>query len=267
MKSPIITLTTDFGTRDNYAASMKAVMLNINPDVNIVDITHETRRHDIMGACFIIANTYHYFANWTIHVVVVDPTVGSERRPLIASINGHHFIAPDNGVLSGLFQDPEDISVFAIDAEHYYLRPLSSTFHGRDIFAPIAAWLSKGIEIENFGEKTDDYVDLKLPAPVASEDGKLEGEVIHIDTFGNLITNVTRDTFEQMLEDAPEHTFQLKIGGLALSELKRFYAECGSDKPALLFGSTSQLELSVKRRNASEMLGLKKGQKLTLTFS
>ncbi len=266
MKDPIITLTTDFGTRDNYVASMKAVMLSINPEVNIVDITHEVRRHDIMSACFIITNTYHYFPLRTIHVIVVDPTVGSERRPLVASINGHYFVAPDNGVLSGLFQDPEDISVFTIEAEHYYLRPLSSTFHGRDIFAPIAAWLSKGIEIENFGEKVEDYIDLKLPSPIVSE-GKLEGEIIHVDSFGNLITNIKRDTFEKMLEEAPGHQFKLEVGETVLSKLMRFYAECESGRPCLLFGSTSQLEISVKRKSAKEILGLDKGQKLTITFS
>ncbi len=267
MTSPIVTLTTDFGTRDNYAAAVKAVMLNINPDLNIVDITHEVRRHDIMEACFLIANTYHYFPKWSIHVVVVDPTVGSSRRPLAASINSHHFIAPDNGVLSGLYQDPEDISVYEINAEHYYLRPLSSTFHGRDIFAPVAAWMAKGIEIENFGDKIDDYVDLKLPAPVVGEEGELEGEVIHIDSFGNLITNVTRAQFEEMLEEAEKHAFELKIGDHTLSEIKRLYAECKKDSPAALFGSTSQLEVAAKQRSARELLGLEKGAKFTLKFS
>jgi len=267
MASPIVTLTTDFGARDNYAAAMKAVMLNINPDINIVDITHEVRRQDILEACFIIANTYHYFPNWSIHVVVVDPTVGSNRRPLVASINGHHFIAPDNGVLSGLYQDPDDISVHEINAEHYYLRPLSSTFHGRDIFAPVAAWLAKGIELENFGEKIDDYVDLKLPAPVVGEEGELEGEVVHIDSFGNLITNVTRAQFEEMLEQAENHKFELKIGDATLSDLKRFYAECEKGSPAALFGSTSQLEVAAKQKSASDLLGLEKGAKLTLKFS
>ena len=266
MKTSIVTLTTDFGVRDNYVAAMKAVMLNINPDLSIVDITHEIGRHDIMEACFVIANTYHYFPKWSIHVVVVDPTVGSSRRMLVASINSHHFVAPDNGVLSGLYQDPEDISVYEIQAEHYYLKPLSSTFQGRDIFAPVAAWLSKGVEIENFGEKIDDYVDLQLPVPVVSEEGQLQGEIIHVDSFGNLITNVTRAQFEDMLEEAVKHKFELRIGDVTLSELKRFYAECEKEKPAALFGSTSQLEVAAKQKSASELLGLDKGAKFTLRF-
>jgi len=266
MTRHIVTLTTDFGVRDNYVAAMKAVMLNINPDLNVVDITHEIGRHDIMEACFVIANTYHYFPKWSIHIVVVDPTVGSSRRPLVASINSHHFVAPDNGVLSGLYQDPEDISVYEIQAEHYYLKPLSSTFQGRDIFAPVAAWLSKGVEIENFGEKIDDYVDLKLPVPVVDEEGHLQGEIIHADSFGNLITNVTRAQFEDMLEEAVKHKFELKIGDVTLSDLKRFYAECEKGKPSALFGSTSQLEVAAKQKSASELLGLDKGAKFTLKF-
>ena len=267
MKNPIVTLTTDFGTGDNYVASMKAVMLNINPDIEIVDITHHIKRHDIMEACFILKNTYHYFPNWSIHVVVVDPTVGSSRRSIVASINSHHFIAPDNGVLSGLYQDPEDISVFEIEAEHYYLKPLSSTFHGRDIFAPIAAWMAKGIEIENFGEKIEDYVDLELPVPVVDDEGTLEGEIIHVDSFGNLITNVDRAQFDQLLEEAENHSFELQVGDLTLSELKQYYAECEEGKPSLLFGSTAQLELAIKEKSASEVLKFSKGQKLTLRFS
>ncbi|MBN2209254.1 MAG: SAM-dependent chlorinase/fluorinase [Candidatus Coatesbacteria bacterium] len=266
MKTSIVTLTTDFGARDYYAAAMKAVMLNINPDLSIVDITHEIGRHDIMQACFVIANTYHYFPKWSIHVIVVDPTVGSTRRPLVASINSHHFLAPDNGVLSGLYQDPEDIGVYGIDAEHYYLKPLSSTFEGRDVFAPVAAWLSKGVEIENFGEKIDDYVDLKLPAPVVDEEGQLEGEIIHVDAFGNLITNVTRAQFEDMLEEAAKHKFELRIGDVALSDLKRIYAECEKERPSLLFGSTSQLEVAAKQKSACELLHLDKGAKFTLKF-
>ncbi|MBN1593876.1 MAG: SAM-dependent chlorinase/fluorinase [Candidatus Coatesbacteria bacterium] len=267
MARPIVTLTTDFGTRDNYVAAMKAVMLKTNPELNIIDITNEIRRHDIMEACFIIANTYHYFPNWTIHVVVVDPTVGSNRRAIVASINSHHFIAPDNGVLSGLFQDPEDIAVYEIDAEHYYLRPLSSTFHGRDIFAPVAAWLAKGVEIENFGEKIDDYVDLQLPVPELVEEGKLQAEIIHVDSFGNLITNVTRAQFEQMLDESENHAFELAAEGLLINDLKRIYAECDKDAPAALFGSTSQLEIAARQRSASEILGFEKGAKLTIKFS
>lgn len=267
MKRPIVTLTTDFGTSDNYVACVKAAMLNINPEIETVDITHHVKRHDIMEACLILKNTYHYFPNWTIHVVIVDPTVGSSRRSIVASINSHHFVAPDNGVLSGLYQDPEDLSVFEIEAEHYYLKPLSPTFHGRDIFAPIAAWMAKGIEIENFGERIDDYVDLQLPIPtVSEEDGTLEGEIIHVDSFGNLITNVDRAQFDRLLGEAGNQSFELEIGDLTLSELKRYYAECEEDKPCLLFGSTAQLELAIKEKSASEVLSLDKGQKLTLKF-
>jgi len=266
MRKPIVTLTTDFGLKDNYAASMKAVMLSINPEITFVDITHQVARHDIMEACFLLGNTYHYFPPWTVHVVVVDPTVGSKRRPIVASINNHYFVAPDNGVLSVLYQDPEDISVFEITAEHYYLKPLSSTFHGRDIFAPVAAWLTKGVELENFGEKIEDFVDLKLPAPKLVDETRLEGEIIHVDSFGNLISNIPRAQFDQMLEESKEHRFEVRIGDFVMKELKRYYAECQADKPSVLFGSTAQLEVCLKQRSAKDALGFDKGQKLTVQF-
>ena len=186
---------------------------------------------------------------------------------LLASINSHLFVAPDNGVLSGVYQDPEDINVHQIEAEHYFLRPLSSTFHGRDILAPVAGWLTKGVEVESFGDKIDDYVDLKLPVPEVNEDeGMVEGQIIHIDSFGNLVTNITRARFDEMLEASENHQFELAVGDHVIKELKHFYAECDKQSPALLFGSTSQLEVSVNEASAKEVLGFDKGQKLTLRF-
>ena len=170
LPDPIITLTTDFGLSDHLVGTMKGVILNINPAAHIVDINHNVAPFDILDGALTIANAYRYFPPRTIHVVIVDPGVGTERRPLLVSGEKQYFIAPDNGVLSTIFER-ESCTVRHITAEHYFLNPVSPTFHGRDVFAPTAAWLSKAWQTEAFGEEITDYVRFSMPKPKAGRPG------------------------------------------------------------------------------------------------
>ncbi len=189
LKKNIITLTTDFGTRDYFSGAMKGVILGINPEARIIDISHEVASHDIWGAAYLLGAAYEYFPQYTIHVVVVDPGVGSQRRPVLAVTDKHYFIAPDNGVLSFIYADPGFSKVIHLTADHYFREGQGSTFNARDVFAPAAAWLSKGIEANNFGEEITDYVRFNIPRS-RKEGNEVAGEIVYIDKFGNAITNI-----------------------------------------------------------------------------
>ena len=157
MARPIITLTTDFGTNDHLVGVMKGVILSINPEVNIVDITHSVLAHDLLDGALTIGQAYKYFPPKTVHLVVVDPGVGSARRPILVAGDTHYFVAPDNGVLSSVYDQTEALYVWNIISEHYFRQPVSKTFHGRDIFAPVAAWLTKSWQSSAFGEAITDF--------------------------------------------------------------------------------------------------------------
>src|ERR1700747_2874499 len=186
--NPIITLTTDYGTNDHLVGTLKGVILKINPEANIVDITHNVAPFDLLDGALAIGNAYSYFPARTIHVVVVDPGVGTERRPLLVTAENQYFVAPDNGVLSLIYEREDNIVARHVTAEHYYLQPVSKTFHGRDVFAPVAAWLSKGWQTASMGEEIQDYKKMALPRPKPGAGG-LQGVVMRVDAFGNLVTN------------------------------------------------------------------------------
>ena len=186
--NPVITLTTDYGTNDHLVGTMKGVILKVNPDVTIVDITHNVTAYDLLDGALTIGAAYSYFPPKTVHIVVVDPGVGTERRPLLVSAQNQYFIAPDNGVLSVIFEREENVVVRHANVEHYYLSPVSKTFHGRDVFAPVAAWLTKGWQTPSMGDEITDYKKFAMPKPKPG-DGGLKGVVLRVDAFGNLITN------------------------------------------------------------------------------
>ena len=188
---PIITLTTDFGLNDHFVGTMKGVILDIVPDAEIVDICHSVQPFDILDGALTLAQAYSYYPEWTVHMVVVDPGVGSARPAIIASTGVYSFIAPDNGVLSLMYAREERLSVRHITAEHYFLQPLSNTFHGRDVFAPAAAYRAKGVDLEKFGEEITDFVRFNAPRPKAVDAKTLRGVVLKVDRFGNLVTNIT----------------------------------------------------------------------------
>lgn len=256
---PIITLLTDFGTRDHFVASMKGVMNNIHTPLNIIDISHDVQAHDILEAAFLIRSCFSCFPMRTIHVVCVDPTVGSNRKAIMVATENHYFIAPDNGVLS-LIYDAEPVSqVVEISAEHYILPDASKTFHGRDVFAPAAAWLAKGTDMLNFGDPVENYNKLPLPKPKMVGDSLLKGAVLHIDRFGNLITNITREDYTQAREKVPGDVFKVAVGKQEISGLKEYYAQVPKGELLALFGSTNFLEIAQSQGSAAKTLSLSRG--------
>jgi S-adenosylmethionine hydrolase len=261
---PIITLTTDYGTNDHLVGTLKGVILKINPDANIVDITHNIAPYDLLDGALAIGSAYSYFPARTIHVVVVDPGVGTDRRPLLVSGETQYFVAPDNGVLSLIYEREESLLVRHANVEHYYLQPVSKTFHGRDIFAPIAAWLSKGSQAASMGDEISDYKKFAMPKPKPAE-GALKGVVLRVDSFGNLVTNFRP---EDLPASALEHgAVQFQIGSQTVSRLVDTFAKGNPGEPFAYIGSNGFVEFGVNRGNASKALGAGRGVSVALTAS
>jgi S-adenosylmethionine hydrolase len=260
---PIITLTTDFGYTDPFAGIMKGVILGINPLAEIIDITHDIRPQNIIQAAFVIDTSYLHFPRKTIHVVVVDPGVGSERRPLLVATDHHYLIGPDNGVFSRIYKSSESVQVIHVTAEHYFLPQMSSTFHGRDVFAPVAAWLSRGVDIVKFGDPVDDFVTLQIPGSAMTEGDILEGEIVYVDRFGNLMTNIQSKEIDNLFKTGSEGKFQCMVRGKE-APLKDCYSEAEDNELYSLINSFGYLELFVKGGNASSDFGIAIGEKVSL---
>jgi S-adenosylmethionine hydrolase len=260
MKKPIITLLTDYGTKDPYVASMKGVILKINSQCNLVDITHEIRPHDIREGTFILANTYSYFPKGTIHLTVVDPGVGGSRKPILLVTQDYLFVGPDNGLFTLVAKRERVKQVIDLTNKKYFLPQISTTFHGRDIFAPVAAYLSLGIPSKRFGEKLDHWVKLNLKGPVV-RGKKLFGEILLTDHFGNLISNIDQERFISFTKNYP---FVIRIGEKAIADIKEGYWEGKKQEPIALFGSGGFLEISINEGNAQKVLKMKKGDPVTV---
>src|SRR5271167_3643001 len=211
-ESRIVTLTTDFGLSDPFVGIMHGVVLNIHPETTVVDISHAVHSYDLLDGALTIAQAYRFFPPRTVHVVVVDPGVGSRRRPIIVETDDYVFVAPDNGVLSLVEAREPKFSVRHITAERYFLHPVSQTFHGRDVFAPVAGWLSKGVAPSDFGPEISDYARIALPQVEHVAANSLRGVVIRVDKFGNLITNLTEQHVPALFGNAPPK-FELFISG------------------------------------------------------
>jgi len=247
----LITLTTDFGTDDPYIGTMKGVILSINPGVTIVDICHAIEPQNIAQAAFLLSTTYRYFPQGTIHVVVVDPGVGTPRKALLLVTAQAFFVAPDNGVLSYIVEEsPSEKEVFSLTNPRFWLSPVSDTFHGRDIFAPVAAYLSLGIPPHEFGQPISSISTFPIPRPQTDEDGVLIGHILHIDRFGNLITDIKR-------EDLPGGRLFIEVCGHIIDDLSRSYEE-GEELLAII-GSSERLEVSLKNSSAATFLRAKMG--------
>jgi S-adenosylmethionine hydrolase len=260
----IITLTTDFGTRDCYVAAMKGVILAINPDARIVDLTHEIGPQNVLEAAFFLKGSAPHFPEGTVHVVVVDPGVGTDRRALCVEADGRCYVAPDNGVLSLVATPERLVNAVAIENQ-LYLRPtISATFHGRDVFAPAAAHLSLGVEMSALGAPVHEMMRFELPAPRAENDRTLAGQVVHIDRFGNIITNVDMDAWNGLTRSGKGRDVQIRIHGLVLNRACKAYSEVPQGSPLALWGSSDLLEISVNRGNAAERLGAKVGDLVTI---
>lgn len=260
MSRPVITLTTDYGTSDHLVGTMKGVILNVQPDAQIVDINHHVQPFDILDGALTIAGAYYFFPPRTVHVVVVDPGVGSERRPILVSGEHHYFVAPDNGVLSAVYEREPGVTVRQITAEHYFLRPVSATFHGRDIFAPVAAWLTKNWQLTSFGEETSEYVRFSLPKPKVS-DGALRGVVLRVDHFGNLMTNLRP---EDIPEAVTRGSLRLRVGKKEVTRLVQTFLQCEGSEPAVLVGSSGYLEIVVNKGSAARLLGAQRGAEVVV---
>ena len=263
MPDPIITLTTDFGTSDHLVGAMKGVILNINPAARIVDINHHVTPFDVLDGALSIANAYQYFPPRTIHIVVVDPGVGTNRRPLLVSGEKQYFVAPDNGVLSMVFAR-ESCIVRNITSQLYFLSPISPTFHGRDIFAPTAAWLSKAFQTEAFGEEITDYVRFTVPKAKPAGD-VVKGVVLRVDAFGNLMTNLTAE--DEPAAAVESGAIKLSVGGKEIRKFAQTFASGTPGEPIALFGSAGYLEIAVNRGSAARTLGVNRGAEVTLDLS
>jgi len=240
---------------------MKGVILSINPDAQIVDINHHVIAHDILDGALTIGEAYKYFRPKTVHVVVVDPGVGTQRRPLLVAADQHYFVAPDNGVLSSVYDQAEALHVWNVISEHYFRQPISNTFHGRDIFAPVAAWLTKSWQTSAFGDPIDDFVRFGMPKPKASGNA-LKGTVLRVDRFGNLLTNVTASDLPQGIDGGPK--LKILVGVGQVTKIVQTFAQGSNGEAFGLIGSSGYLEISVNKGSASKVLGAGRGAEVTI---
>src|SRR6201984_2188532 len=259
---PIITLTTDYGTNDHLVGTLKGVILKINPDVTIVDISHDVTPYDLLDGALTIGSSYSYFPPRTIHVVVVDPGVGTERRPLLVTGDTQYFVAPDNGVLSLVYEREENILVRHANVEHYYLQPVSKTFHGRDVFAPVASWLSKSWQTASMGDEISDYKRLSTPRPKHA-DGVMKCAVLRADAFGNLITNFRAGDLPEAARNGG--AIKLQVGTHQVTRMVDTFAQGNNGEPIAYVGSSGYIEIAVNKANAARTLNLGRGAPVILT--
>jgi S-adenosylmethionine hydrolase len=264
-RTPIVTLTTDFGLNDHFIGAMKGVILSIEPDAHIVDICHAVQAFDVLDGALSISQAYSYFPSGAVHVVVVDPGVGTARRPIVVTSERHHFVAPDNGVLSLIYQREERLSVRHVTGEHYFLQPVSQTFHARDIFAPVAAYLAKGVDPAKFGEEVSDFVRFSAPKPKAVNETTLRGVVLKVDRFGNLITNIAPPD-APMLFGANPSGFKIVVGSREITEIKDAYAQGAPGEVFGILGSMGYLEIAANRGAAAQIVGAGKGADVNIVL-
>jgi S-adenosylmethionine hydrolase len=260
MARPTIALLTDFGTRDHYAGTMKGVALGICPEAACIDITHEIAPHDVLGAALELAASYKYFPAGTVFLVVVDPGVGSARRPIAAEAAGYRFVAPDTGVLTLVFREAPARRVVELTERRYARPSVSRTFEGRDRFAPAAAWLAKGIDLSGLGRTLTSWQVLQVPEPVVTGQ-EIVAEVLRVDRFGNLVSNIDRQTFERFTRAG---RIEIVAGTEPVGAVVATYADAPPLALCALFGSSEQLEIAVNGGSASERLGLARGARIAV---
>jgi S-adenosylmethionine hydrolase len=255
----IVTLLSDFGLRDYFVGSMKGVLLSLSPDLTLVDISHQIPPQDIFTGAFTLGQAYSCFPLGTIHLAVVDPGVGTARKGLVAFSGGQYFVAPDNGLLTYIMETSEDFAAYEIAADHYYRKPVSTTFHGRDVFAPIAAWLSRGVPIHQIGPALSSPVRLQLPALKRVRDALIQGVILAVDQFGNLITNLKPT-------DVPG-PFKMLAGQKEIANMRQTYGEAAPGEIFVIPGSAGYLEISMKSGSAAAALNLKAGVPIGVVLS
>lgn len=260
--APIVTLTSDFGTRDHYVGVMKAVMLGIVPNVRLIDVSHDIRPQDIMAAAWVTKNAAFMFPKGTVHLCVVDPGTGTHRRPIALKMNGHFFVGPDNGLFS-LVAEQIPYEAFELTNTSFWRDIRSNTFHGRDIFAPVAAHLARGVAIEELGTPLEALTYFRWASPVADRDG-IQGWVVHIDGFGNLITNISRELLKEVAGDSP---LKIYIGSTILRGISATYSSVSDGEPLAYIGSSGFLEVGVNKGNGEQLLSIPKGAPVSIIFA
>ena len=249
----LITLLTDFGDRDSFVASMKGVILTINPHATLVDLSHHVPPHSVEDAAYLLNSCYRYFPEGTVHVAVVDPGVGSARRPLIAKNERYFFLAPDNGLLTHILAESSEIEVREIENKAYRLASLGHTFDGRDLFAPAAAWLTKQQPFTSFGRLIDDCKTFTISKP-KWEAMALVGEIVRVDRFGNLISNITTHHVKEIHDVTKRPHTQIRIAGYTIDGLVGSYAEGSSVEPSALINSNGVVEVFINEGDAAQRL-------------
>ncbi len=257
---PIVTLLTDFGLSDEYVGVMKGVILSVCPDAVTIDITHAVSPQDTAEGAFYLQAAWPYFPEGTIHTVVVDPGVGSRRAILAVRRQGHIFLAPDNGILTGLL-DAGDVEAVRVENRQYFLPDVSRTFHGRDIFAPVAGYLARGLDMTALGPPADPehLVRLDVPRAVITADGAAEGAVMAMDHFGNLMTSITTDHLKEIGCTGRMEQVRVHVGGHRITGISTRYTDAAPGAPLALIGSRNCLEISVNRGSARDDFGAEKG--------
>ena len=259
--SRIITLTTDFGTQDHYVSVMKAVILGIAPSARLIDISHDIPPQDIMAGAWVIRNAAFAFPKGSIHLVVIDPGVGTDRKPIALKIKDQFFVGPDNGIFS-LITNEYTFKAYKLNKSDYWRKHRSRTFHGRDIFIPVAAHLSEGVNLSEMGDPIKELVSYHWAVPISDKDG-VQGWVIHIDRYGNLITNIT----EQLLEEtAGRRKVRVYVGNTIIDHMVNTFGDVQPGEPVAFIGSSGMLEVGINKGNAAEMLGVDKGAQISLVL-
>lgn len=261
----IVTLITDFGTADYFVGALKGAVLASNPEALVVDITHEVPPYDVEAGAFILRAAFETFPEGTVHVAVVDPGVGSARRAIAVEGRGHTFVGPDNGIFGHVYARIGPFRVFQLTNRNFFRREVSPTFHGRDIFAPVAGALSRGVLAEELGPEVFDFVRLPSAGVEKGADGTLVGAVIHVDHFGNLVTNITA---KDLSAESVARGARLRIGGREVRRFRRFFAEDaeGVGEPFAVWGSAGLLEVAVFRDSAARVLGIGRGDKVEVNL-
>ena len=243
----IVTFTTDFGPRDSYAGTMKGMVLSANPEARLVDITHEIPAHNIVNAAFTLARTCRYFPRGTIHVAVVDPGVGGQQKDIAILTDNYIFVGPDNGIFALVLSQEKPLEIRVIENAPFILSKISDTFHGRDVFAPCAGYLSAGRSFSEVGYTLGRIQQLEYPR-IKYEGNVLKGEVVSIDSFGNMITNIHRDSFRSF---SGKQKVNIYFGGERFTEISDRYLDVPQGSPLVLFGSSGHMEISMNGRSAA----------------
>jgi len=260
----LITLLTDFGDQDSFVASMKGVILSINPQASFVDLSHQVPPHSVEDAAYLLNSCYRYFPEGAVHVAVVDPGVGSARRPLLVKTASYYFLGPDNGLFSYVLEDEDDVEVREIENPKYRLKSVGHTFDGRDLFAPSAAWLSKGVPASSFGRVIHDPIRLSIVEP-KRQGNRLVGRIEHVDRFGNLISNLTLQHLEDKHKVTKRRQLSIRIREQIIEGLVASYSEGKTEQPSALINSDGRLEIFVKEASASDVLKVGKGARIEVS--